>query len=64
MIALFLAATIALLASAAGLAIGALRGRPLRSPCAVRAVSDDPSGICGGCATAEPLRRDAAARGA
>jgi hypothetical protein len=63
MITLFLATTTALLAAAAGLAIGALRGRPLRAGCAVRSVSDDPAAACVGCAPVDSLRRDIAPRG-
>lgn len=56
---LFLLIWLVLVAAAAGLAVGALRGRPLRGgSCAVRAVAGPDA--CEGCAAGHPRPREGA----
>jgi len=57
---LFLLVWIVLVAAAAGLAVGALRGRVLEGgPCAARLAAGLPIDRCQGCAAAAALRLNA-----
>jgi len=57
---LFLLVFAVLLAAAAGLAVGALRGRPLEGgPCAARVASGLPIAVCQGCTRADTVRHRA-----